>query len=515
MRVIRQIAITIVAAALASEAPGLTFELPDVEFFSITNVDVVANSPTAPSVFTTSEAQAVSRVRTYHWNNGQGATPGTIWLLDDQGEIAYGPWQATGAPGQGGVPNAYWDAAVEFTLLAGTYEVMDSDPSTWAHNAESGGRGMTWLYAPSGTLTVGDPPDLGLSDTVGSIAWRLNGDVRESATVWVPDVAAATVETTLAIPTDGLRAGGHHVTIAAAGAGTGDPATFGHIHRFSFATMQTQAPDPREVAEIRWSIGGDPRTDGTVYSSSPSGAMIQETLEIPTPFLVIPPLAVPSLSGLEALVTDSAGNIAAGPLLHPLAGDPTTFDGEFQWPSFRLRQSGDYEIVIAPLSEDGIPGRYASASLSHAVPPYAEAIYADYWPPEDYPDEDLDFAGDANHDGVANGLAFALGFSVADPGVVRFLPTIGTEPEALLFTFRQRDGGTGEPGEGYGIDGTVYRVEASTNLSADSWTFDPDRISITSPPVDNGDGTETVTVRVLSAAQDSTFLRLVVETVDP
>jgi len=54
----------------------------------------------------------------------------------------YGPWQAYGEPGQGGVPNAYWVVEPNIVLEAGYYSVYDSDPSSWAWNSQSQSMGM-------------------------------------------------------------------------------------------------------------------------------------------------------------------------------------------------------------------------------------------------------------------------------------------------------------------------------------------------------------------------------------
>jgi hypothetical protein len=41
------------------------------------------------------------------------------------------------------VPNANWNAALNVTLPAGTYTVVDSDPASWAQNSGSQGCGHT------------------------------------------------------------------------------------------------------------------------------------------------------------------------------------------------------------------------------------------------------------------------------------------------------------------------------------------------------------------------------------
>jgi hypothetical protein len=114
------------------------------QLFSNNNAYAVANGPTQAAVFQVDAPTHISKITTYHWNNGRGTRgAGTIALRSSTGEL-YGPWQAAGQPGQGGVPNAYWVASPEVTLPPGTYTVIDSSPATWAHNAGSGGAGMVW-----------------------------------------------------------------------------------------------------------------------------------------------------------------------------------------------------------------------------------------------------------------------------------------------------------------------------------------------------------------------------------
>jgi len=92
-------------------------------------------------------------ITNYHWNNGQGAIPGTISLRDSSGNTL-GTWTATTRPGQGGVPNANWDVRPNVTLSPGTYTIIDSDPSTWSQNSQSNNVGMSVV---KGTLTIPTP----------------------------------------------------------------------------------------------------------------------------------------------------------------------------------------------------------------------------------------------------------------------------------------------------------------------------------------------------------------------
>ena len=109
--------------------------------FEIGNIGGTSNGPTKASRFTLDAPHMITLIRDYHWNSAQGASPGSI-ALKGQGGGSHGPWRATGSPGQGGVPNAYWTAYPNIILPTGTYTVVDSDPASWSHNAESNNRGF-------------------------------------------------------------------------------------------------------------------------------------------------------------------------------------------------------------------------------------------------------------------------------------------------------------------------------------------------------------------------------------
>jgi len=134
---------------------------------SIDNIAGVSNGPTAPSIFTINSPHLVTSIRNYHWNSSRGASPGMIGLKGQDGKV-YGPWQATGTPGQGGVPNAYWTVVPNIVIPAGTYTVTDSAPASWSANAESGGRGMMQVQAtPHFKVTSGS-----LDDPTGKTSGR-------------------------------------------------------------------------------------------------------------------------------------------------------------------------------------------------------------------------------------------------------------------------------------------------------------------------------------------------------
>ncbi len=106
------------------------------------NIYAVYNNPTKPTVVTFGTPVKIISITNYHWNNGKGASPGKIALKHSDGTL-YGWWSASGQPGSGGVSNAYWLVNPSVTAKAGTYTVLDSDPSTWAQNSQSGNAGMT------------------------------------------------------------------------------------------------------------------------------------------------------------------------------------------------------------------------------------------------------------------------------------------------------------------------------------------------------------------------------------
>jgi len=128
------VTITVRAVAAATE-----------KIFDNWNIGGVSNGPTAPTTFTIGATRHIVYFDTYHYFNG-GALPGLLSLRHSDGTV-YGPWQTVGMVGQGNVFDAVWICYPEVDIKAGTYTVVDSDPSTWSRNSESGGAGFSKLYA--------------------------------------------------------------------------------------------------------------------------------------------------------------------------------------------------------------------------------------------------------------------------------------------------------------------------------------------------------------------------------
>ncbi|GAB4398221.1 MAG: hypothetical protein OHK0048_09140 [Rhodoferax sp.] len=121
------------------------------------NLGAVHNKPTQATRVRFASNVTITKLTTYHWNNGRGTpSTGSIGLRDASGRL-YGPWPTKGSPGQGNVTNAYWNAYPNVSLPAGEYTVEDSDPSTWAQNSGSKGAGHTHIegHGSAGTAILG------------------------------------------------------------------------------------------------------------------------------------------------------------------------------------------------------------------------------------------------------------------------------------------------------------------------------------------------------------------------
>lgn len=119
-------------------------QLPEWDvIFDNHNVSAVQSGPTNPTEFTIDDSYYVTFFQNYHYFN-QGMNPGTVSLQHEDGTI-YGPYTCVGTVGQGGVANAYWNAYPEETIKPGKYTVVDSDPSTWSHNAGTNNCGFSHI----------------------------------------------------------------------------------------------------------------------------------------------------------------------------------------------------------------------------------------------------------------------------------------------------------------------------------------------------------------------------------
>ncbi len=133
-------------------------------------------------------AAHITELVTYHWNNGQGAPPGTIGLRNRYGQ-SFGTFAARGVAGQGGSPNVNWVATVNVNVPAGIYQVVDSDPNTWSMNPQSGYFGFaivrgTMASAPPPTPAPPAPPAPGFSPWGGNCPLGRPGCVHPDLTAF-------------------------------------------------------------------------------------------------------------------------------------------------------------------------------------------------------------------------------------------------------------------------------------------------------------------------------------------
>jgi hypothetical protein len=123
---------------------------PVANLVNTTNGGAVSNGGQSVT-FSLTRPFKITLIQTYHWNNARGQAPaaGSIGMRNLLGQTWH--FTTTGAPGSGGVPNAFYNAYPGMIFPAGTYTIID-DTATWSCNAQSGGRGfvlvqgqqMTW-----------------------------------------------------------------------------------------------------------------------------------------------------------------------------------------------------------------------------------------------------------------------------------------------------------------------------------------------------------------------------------
>ena len=153
------VGVTSKCAQIVSKAKTATVSCqgPTIKLFDNSNGGGVLGGGKQPSFITNGASYCVMQIVTYHWNNGQGAKPGTIGLNGAAG-VKLGPWTATGSAGQANAVNVNWTANVSTptkpVVINGAYSCVDSDPATWSQDAETHGTGFCQVYVEKAAVSA-------------------------------------------------------------------------------------------------------------------------------------------------------------------------------------------------------------------------------------------------------------------------------------------------------------------------------------------------------------------------
>jgi hypothetical protein len=117
---------------------------------------------------------------------------------------------------------------------------------------------------------------------------------------------------------------------------------------------------------------------------------------------------------------------------------------------------------------------------------------------------------DPDHDGLKNIFEYGFGLNPTNAASVAF-PAASLNNGYLVLTYRERTGGAGTVGVDYTAAGLTYTVQVTDDLAG---TWQSSAVLVELVPgsrVDNGDGTETVSVRLKQTLSSATrkFVRLV------
>ncbi|MGC9452247.1 MAG: S8 family serine peptidase [Oceanipulchritudo sp.] len=126
-------------------------------------------------------------------------------------------------------------------------------------------------------------------------------------------------------------------------------------------------------------------------------------------------------------------------------------------------------------------------------------------------------SADPDGDALANKLEFALMGNPLLPDARDVSPVqtvIDSDGDLYLqYSYRRRLGeGSGSTLTGYTVDGITYSLETAPSIGTQDWLSGPEFLEEPAPPVNNGDGTEIVTVRVRQpVTSEGPFVRLLID----
>ncbi|MBQ7265067.1 MAG: S-layer homology domain-containing protein [Firmicutes bacterium] len=138
MKKLKKLVAGLLTLALVTASIGFTYgqSVEDYTLLSSNfNPDAVQNGPTKKASFSSTNYLHLKAVTVYHWNGGQGATPGTISIYDAGSDAVVGTFLA-----EGRLNNTYWDCYPDVILAPGSYYIKDSgwDTASWNSGAPGG-----------------------------------------------------------------------------------------------------------------------------------------------------------------------------------------------------------------------------------------------------------------------------------------------------------------------------------------------------------------------------------------
>lgn len=259
----------------ASNAPPATILRNETPALNLRTDAGVQNGPTAITQVAFRVPTLVTKIMTYHYNGGRGANPGTIGLRNMATGQMYGPWRATGSrqwydmsPGApwslrtDGPPFLYWYLQPNAVVPAGNYEVVDSDPGTWATNSEVKGMGVAIVIGVPATTGV-QPQTQVDAATPAAGAGKTEGAPFSIAGNWLVGGGRATIEQSgdrLVFTNEyGQRSNGRFLRsniVVATDWDNGLEAAIGvNINGAFYGPTDGRDRFNREVNEIRWKNG--------------------------------------------------------------------------------------------------------------------------------------------------------------------------------------------------------------------------------------------------------------------
>jgi hypothetical protein len=155
------------ATAIAQDWSQMGSSAEDELIFVINSYGTLRNGAQEFVEMTLDKTKTITLIRTYHWNYGRGQDPGSFGQLevrDTNDNMIKATAINYAENGFGNVLNCYWVASggvgpaqsgpiratlspLDWELGPGTYRIYDPDPTTWSNNDETGGKGITFVYA--------------------------------------------------------------------------------------------------------------------------------------------------------------------------------------------------------------------------------------------------------------------------------------------------------------------------------------------------------------------------------